>query len=355
MKEFKILKDLVKINTINDKGNKEFIEYISNKLKEKGFLSEIVSDSNGDSCLVAKTSDECNICFMGHSDTVALSGPWKTDPFELTEKDSYLYGLGACDMKSGIAAFLDAIDQIDMTTLNKGIMVIITYDEEIGFEGIKLIESRKDIPNNIIICEPTDLVPIVFCKGCIEYNVTFAGKAVHSAVMPRGENAILKACDFIKELNEIPKQLKNEVNNKFDIPYTTMNIATIKGGTCINMVPNQCELSFDFRTILDSHHDIIQSKVSELCSKYNCTYSNITNVFPSNNNDKKGVELIEKISNNKSTGMNYVTEGNFLYKKNVVIIGAGPITAHEIDEHISIESYRSTISVYKSIINNYCK
>ena len=355
MEDFEILKHLVSINTINDKNNKEFINYVKSLLERKEFLTEVLTNSDGNSCLIAKNTEDVNLCFMGHSDTVTYSDGWKTDPFVLTQEGEYLYGLGACDMKGGIAAFIDALNQTDIDVLNKGIMVIITYDEEIGFKGIKFIKDRKDIPNNIIIGEPTDLEVIAFCKGCMEYKVTLHGKAVHSSLMPKGDNAILKAYEFVKELNVLFEELKVDKNDKFDIPYTTMNIAMINGGKSINIVPDKCELTFDFRTIHESHHKIINDRLNKLCEKYKADIEVITDVLPSNNNSKENIEIIESILNKKTTGVNYVTEGNFLENKNIFIIGPGPVSAHEIDEHISIESYNKTVESYKGIIKSLCK
>ena len=75
MKE--ILKELVKINTIKDKDNKEIINYIENYLKDLGFTTEYKSK-----CLVMSNRKECNIGFLGHTDTVDYSNDWDTNPFE---------------------------------------------------------------------------------------------------------------------------------------------------------------------------------------------------------------------------------------------------------------------------------
>ncbi len=355
MKEFKLLEDLVKFNTINDKENNKIVDYLSKILKDKGFKVEVLTNKDNKACLIAKSKEKCKLCFLGHSDTVTYNEGWHTDPFVLTKRGKELYGLGACDMKGGIAAFIDSLDQIDIAKLSYGIMVIITYDEEIGFAGINLIKDRKDIPKDIIICEPTDLEPIAFCKGCMEYHVTLKGKSVHSSMMIHGDNAVLKAMEFTKDLNKLFKRLKRDKNKKYSIPFTTMNIASIKGGDSINIVPSKCELTFDFRTILESHHKLIRKEVDSLCKKYDAIYETITDVLPSNNKSVTNLELIEKLTGKKTTGANYVTEGNFLTNKNIIIVGPGPVTAHEVDEHISIESYNKTKEVYKNIVNYLCK
>lgn len=355
MKNFEVLESLIKFNTIKDKDNKEIIEYISTLLEKKGFKIEIVNGKNHKSCLIAKSMDDCKLCFMGHSDTVNYSDGWESNPFTLSRKDDYLYGLGVCDMKGGIAAFIDSILSTNVDKLKYGIMVIITYDEEIGFKGIKLVKDRKDIPRNIIICEPTDLIPIAYSKGCMEYKVTFKGKAVHSSVMINGDNAINKAMSFIRELNKLFEELKVYKNRMFEIPFTTMNIATINGGNSINIVPDRCELTFDFRTVVEDNHEFIRKRIQKICGKYNLEYELMTNILPSNNKSKELVCLVEELSSKKSTGVNYVTEGNFLKNKDVIVIGPGPVCAHEVNEHIKIDSYNKAVEIYKNLINSICK
>ena len=126
--EFKILKDLVKFNTIKDKENKEIINYIESYLKALGFKTE--SKTNN---LVMSIGSNPKIGFLGHTDTVEYIDEFKT-PFDLTLKDSFLYGLGACDMKGGIAAMLDAVSKVDFSNLKNGMKLYFTYDEALGIK-----------------------------------------------------------------------------------------------------------------------------------------------------------------------------------------------------------------------------
>lgn len=105
-----ILKDLVSFNTIRDKENKEIMDYIENYLREYNFYTKRVYK-----CLIAYNSDNPNIGFIGHTDTVDYES-WDGDPFILKEVDGKLYGLGACDMKGGISAILSAVSQIDLNS-----------------------------------------------------------------------------------------------------------------------------------------------------------------------------------------------------------------------------------------------
>lgn len=351
---YKILESLVSFNTIEDKENKEIIEYIKKYLENLNFKVDILTTSNK-SVLIA-TYKVPNLCFIGHSDTVKCSSNWKTNPFKLEIKNNKMYGLGVCDMKGGISAFLDTLKDINLQELKKGIQVIITFDEEIGFEGINLLKkSNILIPDNVLIGEPTNLIPVVACKGCMEYKVKLLGKSVHSSRLIYGDNAIINCLNFIKELQDFSESLKNIKSDLFDIPYTTMNIGLINGGSSINVVPDVCNLSFDFRTISKSEQDRILKIMQNMFKKYNLEYELYTNIYPCKVENIKNLKQIELITNKKTASYSYVTEGNIINKDNVIILGPGPVTAHEDNEYIDVSSYEDTKKMYKKIIELYCK
>ena len=114
MSDYKILKELVKFNTIKDKQNKEIIEYIEKYLLDLGFKTEYKEKS-----LIMSYGENPTVGFLGHTDTVEYIEGWNINPFELAEKGGKLFGLGACDMKGGIAAILDAVSSINLSKLNK--------------------------------------------------------------------------------------------------------------------------------------------------------------------------------------------------------------------------------------------
>ena len=335
-----ILKNLVKINTMNDKENKQILDYIEECLKLLGFKTE-----KKDKFLIMKNKEESPIGFLGHTDTVEYTDGWDYDQFDLTEVDDKLYGLGVCDMKAGIAAIISAISQIDFTKSNKGIKLYFTYDEEIGFAGIKdVVNYEKDFPDTVIIGEPTNNEIIVGSKGLMEYRISFKGKKTHSSTPNKGESAIMKAISFINELNEFYENtIKQEKNMNFEIPYTTMNIGIIKGGSAINSVPDSCEFLVDFRTIDTKSEENIIKRINELKAKYNANVEEM---------NKLSAFLNETEYSNKTC--NFITEGSFLNNKRL-ILGAGPVTAHEVNEYITIESLNKLVEQYKDLILKYCE
>lgn len=342
MEKYKILKDLVKFNTIKDKENTEIINYIENYLQSLGFKTEYKTKA-----LVMSIGENPKLGFLGHTDTVEYIEEFK-NPFELKLKDGYLYGLGACDMKGGISAMLDAVSEIDFSKLNYGMKLYFTYDEEITFGGInELVKNKEKFPEYMIFGEPTNNELLSGHKGLLEYEIHFKGKKAHSSNPDKGISANMNAVKFISELDEFYiNNIKPEKETAFEIPYTTMNIGIINGGSANNSVSAHCKISIDFRIANSNHIDKLYKKVSELCTKYSAEY-NIIDI------NEPFIDKIDFLPEIKTA--NFLTEASKIKGSKRIILGTGPVTAHEVNEHISTESYDKLVKQYKDLIFKICR
>ena len=342
MKKYEVLSELIKFNTIKDKKNIEIINYLEKILKSLNFKTEYK-----DKCLIMSTGEEQKIGFLGHTDTVEYIEEWNTNPFELTKIKNKLYGLGVCDMKGGIAAIIDAVSQMNFNKLKSGIKLYFTYDEEIDFSGIKeLVNMNCKFPELMIFGEPTNNEILVGSKGLLEYYLNFIGKKAHSSNPEKGISANLNAIKFLTELNEFyEKEIKTFRENKYEIPYTTMNIGIINGGSAINSISASCNVKIDFRIANKQHIKLIKRKIEELSEKYICEVE-ILNCIES---------FLDKgyLRENLKTA-NFITEASFIKCSSRIILGPGPITAHEVNEYITEESYNKLVEQYKDIILETC-
>ncbi len=340
MESIDILKKLVSFNTIRDEENNLIMDYIEGYLREFNFITERI-----DKCLIAKNGENLKIGFIGHTDTVDY-GTWDGDPFETVIKDNKIYGLGVCDMKGGIAAMLKAISRIDLDKNKIGLY--FTYDEETSFRGIKALRNIK-FPKTVIIGEPTNNIPVYGTKGVLELTVIFRGIKTHSSTPEKGKNAIYECMNFIGDLRNYYQVLKGDQCEDFEVPYTSMNIGLIKGGISVNSVPEKCEITIDFRIAKEKHLTKIKGDLKNLLKKYDATFKIIKQTKPKMNNDD--LSYLEKLGGKKRTA-NYLTEASFI-GSNAIIIGPGPITAHEKNEYITIESLEKTEAQYIEIIKKY--
>lgn len=343
MEQYKILKDLISFNTIEDKENTKIIEYIEKYLSTLGFKTEHKSKY-----LIMSIGQNAKIGFLGHTDTVECIDGWDTKPQKLTKKDKKLYGLGTCDMKGGIAAILEAISKIDFSILKFGMKLYFTYDEEINFGGIREIVNNNEIfPEIMIFGEPTNNEILVGTKGLLEYHFNFIGKKAHSSNPEKGISANINAIKFLSELNDFyEKDIKPFKEECYEIPYTTMNIGIINGGSAVNSIPASCIVKVDFRIANENHIELIKEKINELSGKYKCE-ANIFECLPP--------FLDKTYIKEKQKTANFLTEASLVKGASRIILGPGPVTAHEVNEHITEESYNKLIKQYIDLIINNCK
>lgn len=337
-----ILRDLVKFNTIKDKENKKILDYIENYLLKLGFNTKYKNKY-----LIMEYGKNIKFGFIGHSDTVEYIDGWNSDPFILTKKDNNLYGLGACDMKGGIAAFLSAISGIDLKNLKYGIRVYITYDEEIGFTGIKEIVEKKEIfPEYVLVGEPTENKEMIGCKGLFAIKLYTKGIKVHSSTPDKGISANTSMIRLLCELEDFyNEKIRNIKNNKYEISNTTMNIGLLNGGSAINSVAAECMSYIDFRTISNKHVIMLKEKLDELCKKYDGYYIVDIDVNTFYN---------EICNIKKAYTAGFMTEASFIDKCKRIILGPGPMTAHEINEYVDINSLLKCKEQYKNLIVKIC-
>ena len=342
MQEYKILKDLISFNTIKDKENSKIINYLEEFLSKFDFKTEYK-----EKCLIMSIGKEPKLGFLGHTDTVEYIEGWNSNPLQLTKMDNKLYGLGVCDMKGGIAAILDAVSQIDFSKLEYGIKLYFTYDEEIGFSGVnEIVYIENKFPKLMIFGEPTNNEILVGSKGLLEYDINFIGKKVHSSNPEKGVSANINAVKFLSELTQFYEEsIKPFKEESFEVPYTTMNIGIINGGSAVNSIPANCNVKLDFRISNEEHINLIKNKVEELSKKYKCEAKIFDCILP----------FIDKtyIKENQKTA-NFLTEASLIKGSSRVILGTGPVTAHEINEYITEESYNTLVEQYKKIIQENC-
>ena len=125
-----------------------------------------------------------------------------------------------------------------------------------------------------------------------------------------------------------------------------MNVGIINGGTAMNSISAFCNVTMDFRIIKKEHIDKIRKKIKDLSEIYKADVKEKEIIEPFLDN----VEYVEKIKT-----ADYMTEASMVKNSKRIILGTGPVTAHEVNEHISEESYNKLVNQYKELIYKICK
>jgi acetylornithine deacetylase len=259
MDSMEILERLVAFPTVSRDSNLDLIGYIRDFLAAHGILSRLYLDggkrkANLYACIGPQ--DRGGVLLSGHTDVVPVDGQrWSSDPFVLDARDGRLYGRGSADMKGFIACALRIAAVASRSALKIPLQLAFSYDEEVGCLGVRsVIEDMATWPQRPQFCivgEPTMLQIAVGHKGKTALKATCHGRAAHSAYPSQGLNAIHLACDLVAKVRA--RQAAIAVNGPFDhgytVPYTTLHVGVIHGGTVLNIVPSRCELELEIRNL----------------------------------------------------------------------------------------------------------
>ena len=366
MNEIELTQELVRINSENPPGNeKKIAKYIKDFLEDLKIQTKLIEFEKNRVNLIASIGKGKGLMLNGHMDTVPAGdlNNWKYDPFGGKTVKGKLYGLGSSDMKGGLATILIAVKNLAREDFKKKLLLTFVADEESGQTGTRyLVKNRKDIFKDIkygLTAESNDLKITIAQKGVTHLTIKLKGKAAHGSTPELGDNAILKASDFIQELKKLTKKLKNKKNKM--LGNGTISIGTINGGTKVNIVPDFCEIEVDRRLIPGETPTIALNQIKRLLKKLKIkaeieTYVNRLPMQVSKNFEL--IKILNKIEKFKKVGEPGYTEIELYYREaGVPCITLGPglaRLAHVSNEYIPIKNLRKAVKIYEQLIRKVC-
>jgi acetylornithine deacetylase len=188
------------------------------------------------------------ILLVGHVDVVPPGDParWTVDPWAGEVRDGNLYGRGACDMKGGVVAIVEALRLIlasaDPETFDGQLVAAFVPSEEDGGQGM-LAAIRAGVTGDAaVITEPTSLDVVTAHAGAITFRLTVPGRAAHASMRREGVSAIEKLCVLMDALREDETRRNaaetDPLMTAIDLPYAT-NIGVVSGGDWASTVPDR--------------------------------------------------------------------------------------------------------------------
>ena len=358
----KFLEKLISFATVSRDSNLELIRYVQEYLDSLGIESCLIfNDDKTKANLHARfgPDDIPGVMLSGHTDVVPIDGQnWNVDPFTMTEQNGKLYGRGTTDMKGFIASVLALLPAARERRLNRPIELALSYDEEIGCVGVRrmidMLETAPRQPAFCIIGEPTEMQVAIAHKGKTAAQCLCRGVEAHSALVDRGLNAIYLASEMIQAIRGVQETLKldSEHDHHYSVPYTTLHVGTIVGGTALNIVPRECSFNFEIRNLHKDDPDTIISKIrniaDNICSDYREEFSEaeikveITNQYPAldTSPEEEPVKLLQKLlETDDFTKLAFGTEGGLFQRKlgiPTVVCGPGSMDqGHKPDEFVT--------------------
>jgi succinyl-diaminopimelate desuccinylase len=234
--------------TPKDAGALDILERV---LKELGFVTHRLPFGDVDN-LYARLGDAApHFCFAGHTDVVPVGEGWKADPFAAEVKDGLLYGRGAADMKSAIAAFVMAVAK---TGKPKGsISLLITGDEEgAAVNGtVKLLEwlkQRGEKIDHCVVGEPTSVSRTgdtlkIGRRGSINFKLKVTGVQGHVGYPQKAKNPIPALAELITQLATHKLDKGNDHFDPSTLAFTSVDV----GNDATNVIPGEARAAFNIR------------------------------------------------------------------------------------------------------------
>ena len=255
----------VSFASVSRNSNLSLIEWTRELLKAQGVDCKLTYDDSGKKAnlwaTLAASNGETKIgglVLSGHTDVVPVDGqPWNTDPFVAQVVGDKLYGRGVTDMKGFGATALFMVPELLKRKLKRPVHLAFSYDEEVGCIGVRrLIAQMVDDgfkPAGCIVGEPTGMQVVIAHKGKHAYKTSVRGFEAHSSLTPQGVNAVEVACEFVTKLKTMQRKLVSDgpFDAAFDVPHTTIHTGVIAGGTALNIIPRDCEVTWEIR-----HHHL---------------------------------------------------------------------------------------------------
>ena len=252
-----ILARLVAFPTVSDRSNLELIAFVADYLRGLGLAPRLAPNAAGDKAALLVTFGpemDGGLLLSGHTDVVPVEGqPWTSDPFQLREADGKLFGRGACDMKGFAACALAAAPAFLAARLERPIHLLLSYDEETTCLGSLDFIRRFGVdlprPAVVIVGEPTMMEVADAHKGVATFRTLVSGVEAHSAQPALGANAISAAAEIVAEIDRLARELEARpgADARFDPPYATYQVGTIRGGTARNILARECAVGWEFR------------------------------------------------------------------------------------------------------------
>ena len=313
--------------------------------------------------------------FAGHTDVVP-TGPleqWTSDPFVPSHRDGKLYGRGAADMKTSIAAMVVAVEEFVAARPDHAgsIAVLLTSDEEgPSVDGtvrvVDALQARGERLDCCIVGEPTCVETLGDMikngrRGTLSGKLRVQGVQGHVAYPQLADNPIHRLAPALGEL----VATRWDDGNAF-FPPTGFQVSNIHGGTgALNVIPGEVVVDFNFRFSSESTPDGLKARVLALLDRQGLDYELAWTLGGETFLTTPGT-LTDALSGAIEAECGIVTElsttggtsdGRFIARICPQVVEFGPVNAsiHKIDEHVDVASVERLKNVYRGALERFLR
>jgi succinyl-diaminopimelate desuccinylase len=343
---------------------------IAQRLKPLGFALESMRCGEVTNLWARRGRANPVLCFAGHTDVVP-TGPldqWFSDPFEPSVREGSLYGRGAADMKSSIAAFVCAAEEfLAAHPQHSGsIALLLTSDEEgVAVDGtvrvVEKLKARGELLDYCIVGEPTAVAKLGDTikngrRGSLSGKLIVKGVQGHIAYPHLAKNPVHLLAPALAEL----VAAEWDRGNAF-FPPTSWQVSNIHGGTgATNVTPNSLEVQFNFRYSTASTVASLQQRLTGILDRHGLDYAldwlHGAAPFLTAEGELVGavrsvVRTVTGIEPEMSTSGG-TSDGRFIIDICPQVLELGPVNAsiHKLNEHIELDALDALKSIYRQVL-----
>ncbi len=370
-----ILCDLIAIESVNPhfpggwRGEVAVAEYLADFFGRLGLPVERQEVLTGRSNVWARLDipgARRTLLLETHMDTVTLE-PSGESMLRPIERDNRIHGRGACDDKGSLAAMLGALQTLveRARDLRVNVIVMGSVDEEYLMRGISAFARNGPSVDAAVVGEPTNLDVVRAHKGLIRWTMRTIGRSAHTSIPENGDNAIYQMLDVCRALREdLAPRLATRSHPLLSPP--TLTIAKIVGGTAVNIVPDDCAIDVDRRTLPSENPREVIAEMENALRRLAASdpsirvtigdpFANIGGIDTAE--DTEIVQVAARASRDvagrgRIIGVPYGTNAAALAAAGVpvVVLGPGDIAqAHTADEYVDARQLEQAADVYAAI------
>lgn len=307
-----------------------------------------------------------HLCFAGHVDVVPAGKGWDTDPYEAYEKDGFIYGRGAQDMKGGVASFVQAVKEAE--NFHGTLSILLTSDEEgEALNGtVKALEYLKEnelLPDYVVVAEPTceknfgDAIK-VGRRGSINGYLTIKGKQGHAAYPEKAINPIHQLSTVLGEMAGI----NIDDGDEFFSPSKFIVTDIRSGMEVTNVTPNELKMMFNVRNTTITTQTEVRAFVDKYLNNFDYELKLTQGSYPfkTDTNTKvvknidRAIECVTGIKPKHSTAGG-TSDARFVAQFGIDVIefGVKNDTIHAVNERTTKVEVESLHKVFKTLIKQW--